>query len=242
MEKGSSSVRSFLSKRMQRAAQMVTVGNRVADIGCDHAYTSIFLVQEGIAPSAVAMDVREGPIARATGNIRRFGMEERITARLSDGVERLAEGEADTLLLAGMGGLLVRDILSAKPALLNTIQELVLQPQSDVDEVRRFLHRSGFWITEEDMLFEDGKFYTFLRAEHGNEEIYSELEYRYGRYILKQGSPVFLDFLREERQKMQNFLQQMEDAQGERSLTRKQELLTILQMNREACESAERGR
>ena len=93
-----------LSHRLTTVAEFVTKGNKVADIGCDHAHTSIYLVEKGIAASSIAMDVNKGPLQRANENISRFGFEGRITTRLSDGAKELTPGEADTLLISGMGG------------------------------------------------------------------------------------------------------------------------------------------
>ncbi len=90
---------------------MVSPGCRLADVGTDHAYIPIYLMQNGVIPQAVAMDINQGPLLRATENIRRYGLTGRIETRLSDGLEKLQAGEADTILIAGMGGLLMVRIL-----------------------------------------------------------------------------------------------------------------------------------
>ncbi len=224
-------VAGFLSERMLRTAGFVSSGNRTADVGCDHAYTSIYLVEQGIAPHVVAMDVNVGPLARAKENVKRFGMEDRITLRLSDGLAALSPGEADTVLIAGMGGPLMERILSAHPETVRTVKELVLQPQSELAEFRRFLHANGFRITEEDMLFEDGKYYTILRAEHGEEELWTEEEYLYGKRLRLSAYPVLREFLEEERRKAQEVLAGLGAAGTEKAERRKEELLLRLKAN-----------
>ena len=218
------SVKHFLSERMLRTAAQVTVGNRAADVGCDHAYTSIYLVEQGISPSVVAMDVNAGPLARAKENVVKFSMEKQIDLRLSDGLAALRPGEADTILIAGMGGPLVERILTMCPETVAAAKELVLQPQSEIAEVRRFLHRAGFRITAEDMLSEDGKYYVILRAEHGAEAPWSEEEYCYGKHLIEKGSPVLAEFLEKETKKAEALLAGLADAGTEKAEIRREEL------------------
>ena len=224
-------VAGFLSERMLRTAGFVSRGNRTADVGCDHAYTSIYLIEQGIAPRAIAMDVNAGPLARAKENVRRFGVEEKIDLRLSDGLAKLLPGEADTVLIAGMGGPLMERILTAHPETVAAIKELVLQPQSEIAEFRRFIQSIGFRITEEDMLFEDGKYYTILRAEHGAEEPWTEEEYLYGKYLRASAVPVLREFLEEEHRKIQEVLEGLSTVGTEKAEGRKEELLLRLAKN-----------
>jgi len=230
MEKkvGKRGVTGFLSERMLRTAAMVSHGNRTADIGCDHAYTSIYLVAQGIAPQVVAMDVNAGPLARAKENVKKFGMEDRITLRLSDGLAALSPGEVDTILIAGMGGPLMERILSTFPETVAATKELVLQPQSEIASFRRFLQGNGFRIVEEDMLSEEGKYYTILRAEHGTEEAWTEEEYLYGKYLKQEAFPVLRKFLEEEQRMAKEVLTNLEQAGTEKAERRKEEMLLRL--------------
>ena len=100
-----------LSKRLQAVADLVTPGSRLADVGTDHGYVPIWLYEQGIIPSAIAMDLREGPLNRAKENIAVHDLSDGITVRLSDGLEKLLSGEADSIVIAGMGGMLVKKIL-----------------------------------------------------------------------------------------------------------------------------------
>lgn len=221
----------LLSERMRRTAGLVTRGNRTADVGCDHAYTSVYLVQHGIAPYVIAMDVNAGPLARARETVARFGLEAQIALRQSDGLAALDPSEADTVLIAGMGGALAERILSAFPRTLAAVKELVLQPQSELAKVRRFLHRAGFCITAEDMVAEDGKYYMMLRAEHGTEEPWTEEEYLYGKHLKAEAVPVLRDFLADERRKTEGLLRELAPADTERSAKRREELLLRLEQN-----------
>ena len=189
-----------LSKRLLAAAGMVTKGNIVADIGCDHAYTSIYLCQAAIAPKVIAMDVNKGPLAGARTHVEEAGLSSQIDIRLSDGLQKLVPGEADTVLLCGMGGLLMIKILSDYPEATASLKELILQPQSEVGEVRKFLHTQGYEITKEHMLKEDGKFYVMMRAVKSNvPQMYeTECDYCYGKLLLEEKNEVLSEYLERE--------------------------------------------
>ncbi len=152
-----------LSERMKTVAGMVTHGSRLADVGCDHAFIPIRLCQEGSIPSAIALDIKNGPLERAREHVASYALEDRIETRRSDGLENLGEDEADTVLIAGMGGLLMKRILT-EHAIPDSVSELVLQPQSEIGEVRRCVRELGFSVADEDMVLEDGKFYPVMRA------------------------------------------------------------------------------
>ena len=115
-----------LSKRMQRLASLVAGGNRLADVGTDHGYIPIALIEEGRIPGAIAMDVNQGPLLRAEAHIREFGLSTYIETRRSDGLAGLAPGEADTVLIAGMGGRLTVRILEEGGHCLGAVKELIL--------------------------------------------------------------------------------------------------------------------
>ena len=148
-----------LSARLKRIADMVSAGNVVCDVGCDHGFVSIYLMQKQIATKVYAMDVRKGPLDRAKEHIEAYGLAEKIETRLSDGVEKLCVGEAEAMVLAGMGGKLMQKILSEGRDKCQSMKELVLGPQSEVVQFRAFLRKEGYRIVEEDMILEDGKFY-----------------------------------------------------------------------------------
>lgn len=174
-----------LSDRLMMSAKMVTKGIRVADVGCDHAHTDIWLVKEGIAKHAIAMDVGEGPLSHASANIRLYGLENQIETRLSYGLDELQPGEVDCVVIAGMGGTLTTCILNKGRKVLEGVQELVLQPQSDIWMVRRFLREHGFVIVDEDMCIEDGKYYNSMRAIRRFDDAKAGPDSDSGRYCSK---------------------------------------------------------
>ncbi len=131
----------------------------IADVGCDHGYVSICLVQREAADKAIAMDVKEGPLSIARENIRQLGLGGRIETRISDGLKGLREGEADGLVIAGMGGKLIMSILEHSDALSLGIKAAVLQPQSELFQFGEYLGRKGYSILDECTILDDGKYY-----------------------------------------------------------------------------------
>lgn len=195
-----------LSKRMETVVSMILPqSNVIADIGCDHAYVSIALVERKLASKVIAMDVRKGPLEIAKRNIQNAGLHNVIDVRLSDGMDALQVAEADTIIIAGMGGLLITGILERGSAMFVDKEKapvLILQPQSELDKVRRYLYQHGYRICEEKMLIEDNKFYTVMRAQPVGEDDKSEepeeADYAYGRYNLEHQNPVLFEFLKKE--------------------------------------------
>lgn len=231
-----------LSKRLCAVAGMVTRGNRVCDVGCDHGFVPVYLVQQGISPVVLAMDLREGPLRAAREHVLAYGLEGQIATRLSDGLHNYKTGEADTLVCAGMGGGLMRRILEAEREKTDSFQELVLQPQSEIEKFRRFLRESGYGILDEEMVAEDGKFYQVIRAGRGGtpaghgvkERDLCKLEDRYGPVLLRKKTSVFLSFLEHEKAVYEEILANLR-AQGlteQRRRERYAEVEVLLRDNR----------
>ena len=191
--------RVVLSRRLGMLADMVTRGSRVVDVGCDHGFLSIYLVQQGISPRVLAMDVRKGPLAAAAQHIAECGLGEYIETRLSDGLYEYRLGEADTLVCAGMGGRLMARIVSESMEKAEALGELILQPQSELRVFREFLRTNGFRVVAEDAVYEEGKYYFSMRAvpdrkvaatgQYTTEE--QRLFDEYGELLLREKHPVF---------------------------------------------------
>lgn len=220
-----------LSDRLRAVASLVTPGSRIADVGCDHGYIPIYLYLEGRIPGAIAMDVNRGPLLRAEQHIREYGLGKYIETRLSDGVKALSAGEADTVIIAGMGGPLMEKILTEGSEVLNTVSELVLQPQSEIGRFRHFLLDHGYRITAEDMVFEDGKYYPMMKAIRGEQCYEEEIEYLFGSALLKNRNPVLKQFLLKEQSSVEKIMEHLKNTDTrtgrERLLELEQELFYI---------------
>lgn len=219
-----------LSKRLEAIADMVTTGNRLADVGTDHGYLPIYLYEHHRIPQAIAMDIRKGPLERAVLHIREHGLSTYITTRLSDGIEKLLPQEADTLVIAGMGGGLVRKILGQNPEVLATLQELILQPQSEIDQVRLFLEKQEYDIVQENMILEDGKYYPMMRAvkskrcENQRKEAYTIEQLAYGPLLLQNQHPVLYEYLKKELKTHEDLLVHLQNQDTERARARIEEI------------------
>ncbi len=210
-----------LSGRLRMLADMVTPGSRLVDVGCDHGFLSIYLVQEGVCPAALAMDVREGPLAAARRHVEAYGLGDYITLRLSDGLAAYEAGEAEALVCAGMGGRLMERILREGMDRAWGLRELVLQPQSEIPRFRAFLRQAGFGIVQEDAILEEGKYYFAMKARPGagapgqmpegcggerapagggaEDAGRTGLYDLFGEHLLRAGHPVLLAYLRQRR-------------------------------------------
>ena len=233
-----------LSKRLQAIADMVTPGLKLADIGTDHAYIPISLAEEGIIPAALAMDVREGPLERAAAHIRDHCLQDKVKTRLSDGAAGLKTGEADSVVISGMGGLLMMRILSEGAAVLSYADELILQPQSDISSVRRFLYESGYMIDLENMVCEDGKYYSMFRAvrRHGccpeEYEYKYDIDFEFGKLLMDAHHPVLKAWLNADLLKTEMIMAQLRDKNtktGNARLAQMQEHAARLREALERC-------
>lgn len=227
-----------LSYRMQTVADMAT-GNAVADIGCDHGFVSIYLVEKGGFEKAIAMDLREGPLSSAREHIADHGLSDRIITRLSDGFEALEDNEADCAVIAGMGGLLMTDILKRGKRHTDNGISLVLQPQSDYDSVRGYLQEIDYEIVDEAMLIDEGKYYFVIKAMPKTKSYAGEMseeELLYGPVLLKNKDLVLHDYLLRELSKSTELFEKLSDVQSESSKNRIADLHVEIEIIKKALD------
>lgn len=224
-----------ISDRMKALTKLVTPGLVVCDIGCDHGFVSIYLVQSGIASRVFAMDVRSGPLSGAQEHIQQYGLEKQIETRLSDGLTKLSAGEAEAMVCAGMGGPLMIKILEEGSVQARAMKELILQPQSEIAQFRKYLRTHGYHIIKEDMVLEDGKYYPMMKVIPGAVDAVSEsnpkqqIFDRFGQYLLEHKHPVLKQYLEHSRDATETLMVKLKEQQGERALARLPELETMLE-------------
>ena len=200
-----------LSERMKAVAGMVSKGSRIADIGCDHGYVSIYLYNSGISQRCIAADVKEGPLRAAKKNIGLFGASDGVEARLSDGLKSISRGEFDCILISGMGGGLITEILAYDKEKTASAKELILEPQSDADKVRKYLYGNGFSISKEILVTERGKYYPVIKAVHSTvRKCLSEEEYVYGPCLIKEKTELFVKYLNKEQKRIESVISKLE--------------------------------
>ena len=216
-----------LSERLTAIAEMVTEGNRLVDVGCDHGYLPVYLMLQHKIPGAIATDVGKGPLARAQEHIAQYHMEAYIETRLCNGLSEIRPGEGDTLVIAGMGGPLMERILSEGRHALPGFQELILQPQSDIPHFRRFVMQNGYQIIQEEMILEEGKFYPIMKAvqyEGEGPAVWSREEEMFGRLLLERKHPVLKLYLERELRIRSEISAQLELASGDAAKKRRMEV------------------
>lgn len=223
-----------LSKRLQAVAGLVTPDLKIADIGTDHAYIPIWLVEQGISPSAIAMDINQGPLEKAKENIALHGLTSRIKTRQSDGMRQLKPSEAESVVIAGMGGGLVIKILEDVKEQDLGIKEWILQPQSELKKVREYLNESGYRIVDETMILDEGKFYPMMKAIKGKQEVYREEELSYGKLLLKNRNPILKMFLEKEFELKNGIYETLKKTSGQSAQKRVSELEEEISVIREA--------
>lgn len=227
-----------LSDRLNAILNLVNPTSCVADIGCDHGFVSIELINRGIAKHVIAMDVVDGPLERAKEHVAQFGMEERIDTRLSDGLNELECDEAQAVIIAGMGGNLVIHILSEGMDKISLMEQCILQPQSEIEKVRIFLRENKFKIAAENMILEDGKYYPMMRVVPNayeakeNKRIYD----CYGELLLREKNPVLKKFLERKLQKNHDIMVNLQRGNNSRHLDRIAELLEEKKLIEEALD------
>lgn len=205
-----------LSPRLTAVLGCVGACRVLADIGTDHAYLPIAAVRGGVCEKAVACDISRGPLEIAEKNIHAAGLSDRIQTRLGDGLQPLFENETDCITIAGMGGMRIMEILAAAPEKTGNAR-LILQPQHDLEELRRFLHSNAYMILEEKIVRERARFYVIIVAGRGGEAAeYTDAEYFCGRISGAEATA----YLRDLRQKISAYFGELTDADA-RELAKK---------------------
>lgn len=190
-KKRSPNVRSALTPRLLAIAEAAKGAKVVADIGTDHAYVPVYMCLELGTDYAIAADINKGPLERADANIKKYGLQNRITTRLSDGLKKFEADDADTVVIAGMGGTLIAKILEDSPQMKKDKIRFVLQPMTAEEELRRYLLGNGYTIKDECLAREGEKLYTIITAEVGNDEAYAEVFLHVGKKLFEKKDELF---------------------------------------------------
>lgn len=207
-----------LSKRLKSVAKFLPAGVKFADIGSDHAYLPCYVCMKDPAALAIAGEVNEGPFESAKENVKIHGLETRVSVRLGNGLDVIeVEDRVDHVVIAGMGGALITEILHAGKAKLAQVDRLILQPNIEARKVRQWLYGNGYHLTAEQMLEEKGHIYEILVADRQGSNPYDEAimdkQFFFGPYLLKEKSPVFLKKWRMEKEKLTSIVIQMKKAE-----------------------------
>ena len=224
----------MISKRLELVASFVPQGAILLDVGSDHAYLPIELVERGKIESAIAGEVVEGPYQSAVKNVEAHGLKEKIQVRLANGLAAFEEADqVSVITIAGMGGRLIARILEEGLDKLANVERLILQPNNREDDLRIWLQENGFQIVAENILEEAGKFYEILVVEAGQMKL-SASDVRFGPFLSKEVSPVFVQKWQKEAEKLEFALGQI----PEKNLEERQVLVDKIQAIKEVLHAS----
>ena len=219
----------MISKRLELVASFVPQGAILLDVGSDHAYLPIELVERGQVEGAIAGEVVEGPYQSAVKNVEAHGLKEKIQVRLANGLAAFEEADqVSVITIAGMGGRLIARILEEGLDKLANVERLILQPNNREDDLRICLQDNGFQIVAGGVLEEAGKFYEILVVEAGQMKL-SASDVRFGPFLSKEISPVFVQKWQKEAAKLEFALGQI----PEKNLEERQVLVDKIQAIKE---------
>ncbi len=218
-----------LTNRLYAIAKQVQEGASVADIGTDHGYVPVYLIQNHIAKKIIATDIHQGPLKIAQNTIAEYGLQSYIELRLGNGLEVISPGEVDTVIVAGMGGLLIRDILSQHIETARTIHRFILQPMNAQAELREWLLKNAFKIIHEELAMEGQRIYEIIVAENGHQEIGERINLEISPKLIQKKDPLLRIFIQKKIQKQREIIAHLSEQNTEKAIHRLKECKDKLQ-------------
>ncbi len=228
-----------LSKRLQKIADLVGEDSIVCDIGTDHGYIPVYLIKNNISKKVIGTDISKGSLDKIIELVQKEALEDRIECRLGDGLDILEEKEVDSLIIAGMGGILISEILEEGREVTEHIENFILQPMVGSKELRRYLVDNGYKIISEDLLFEEGKFYEIILAERGRQKIDKDIHYEISQLLIRDRHPLLREFLEYKINKVKKVMDEIKDIKTQGSKKKYKELKSLLKEYEEVVEEIE---
>lgn len=207
-----------LTPRLEAVANLVTDNAKIADIGTDHGYIPVYLMKNNRIKSAIAADVNKGPLDNAKKEIISSNLECKIELRLGSGLSVLKIGEVDEVVIAGMGGVLISQLIEGEFKIAKRLNKIILQPMQASSDLRKYLHKNGFVIKEEVLVKEDFRIYEIIVAKYEGTKIYPEDEiyYEIGKGLLKNKNYLILEFIDKKIREYSKIIKKIEGKEGEK--------------------------
>lgn len=199
--------------RLEAIGRLVPQGCSLADVGTDHAYLPVWLLEKGIITNAVAGDIAEGPCRAARATVAMYGAKDKVEVRLGSGLKVLEPGEVECVTIAGMGASTMIEIFEESEAVTASLKHMVLQPMAGASSLRRWLCEHGWQIIEEDLVEDGVHFYEIISTVQGAASQYSEAEYVIGPVLLKQGHPLLHKHFTRQIDNLKQLLSNMERSE-----------------------------
>lgn len=193
-----------LNDRLLMVSSLVDEEKKIIDVGCDHAYLSIYLVQNKKPLKIIASDINEGPLLHARKNIKKYHVENNIKIKLGNGIEPIEE-DINTIIISGMGGLNMIGILKYYPHKYKNVDTIILSPNNYTNMVRKEICKLGFYIDDEKLVKEKNIIYPVIRFRRGKKK-YKQIEYIYGPILTKNKTNLFFEYLKREQQTKEKLL------------------------------------
>lgn len=202
-----------LSPRLQAIADYVPKGSVVADIGTDHGYIPVYLVSNKISSKIIATDINIGPLRNASSYINKKNYRENIETRLGNGLNCLLPNEVDTIVIAGMGGFLIAEILENSTEITKTTKYFILQPMVASEELRRFLYNKKFKIIDEKLAKEGNKLYEVMLVAHGEDKVEKDIYFEIGKKLIENKDKYLEEFINNKIEKTRKVLSTLRNSE-----------------------------
>ena len=224
-----------LTDRLLKIASLVSEGKKVADIGTDHGYIPVYLLNNNKIDFAILADVNKGPLENARKEVRHNKLEDKVDLRLGSGIEVLSENEVDEIIIAGMGGMLIAQLLDAKKSVAKSAQKLILQPMQAQGELRKYLYNNGFEILEEVLVKEDFRIYEIIVAKYNGvkTEVNDEIYYEVSDKLLESNDKLLQEFLNKKISSYESIIKKLEGKSGEIIEQRRSETMEVIKKLKE---------
>ena len=200
-----------LSKRLKLIADKVPSCHTLTDIGSDHAYIPIHLIENNICKKAIVTDIKDGPNLVAQKNIKKFDMQKRIEILKGSGLKPIKEKETEIIIIAGMGGIQITEILENDLEKAKKSRLIILQPMNYTEIVRKWLNNNGFKISDEELNKDDKRLYVVISCFYtGQKNTFSEYDCYIGRSLIEKNDPLLLDYIKRNIKKVEKILKGMQ--------------------------------
>ncbi len=213
----------MLSPRLKAIAEKVPQGSKVADIGTDHGFIPVYLVKNGVAPKVIASDISRNSLEKTKMLVKEQGFSDSIEVRLGSGLKVLKGGEVDTVIIAGMGGNLIKNILEESPDILKDISRLILQPMSSQSKLRHWLIQNDFTIKDEELVLDNGRIYEIMLVEHGKQEQWNDIELEISPRLIEKKHRLLEPFVLNKMAIMENVISKLKNSNTENALKKRKD-------------------
>lgn len=217
-----------LSDRLIKITEFVKEGSSILDIGTDHGYVPIYLVEKGICKKVIASDVSRDSLKKTTELVKKRDLDENISCRLGDGLDVIKPFEVDGLIMAGMGGVLIQKILENNKSITDSIEYFIFQPMVASKELREYLVKNNFKIVDENLSKEDDKIYEIIYAKKGKDKEREDIYYEISEKLLEKKHPLLNEFIENKIDSTKTVINFLENKESKKSMVRYRELKKLL--------------